>query len=149
MTREEIQSQVDAFLAEGGHIDVAPMGMTAIEHTAFERIEKIKRLRENWNGHGGKPALPESTSNCLNFLNNLQLEQNFRAIPTPMLNADGRVGLFWKDAGSYISISFPGNFTFSCYCESPDGAEYMKSGIRIAPFHQLPEEFQEFLARLI
>lgn len=32
MTREEIQSQVDAFLAEGGHIDVAPMGMTAIEH---------------------------------------------------------------------------------------------------------------------
>lgn len=32
MTREEIQSQAEAFLAKGGQIDVAPMGMTAIEH---------------------------------------------------------------------------------------------------------------------
>lgn len=116
---------------------------------ALERIEKIKRLRENWNGHGGRPALPESTSNCMNFLSNLQLEQKFRAVPTPMLNGDGRVGLFWKDAGNYISISFPGDFTFSCYCESSEGAEYMKSGIKISPFHQLPDELKGFLARMV
>ncbi len=30
-SREEIQSQVDAFLAKGGHIDVAPAGMTIHE----------------------------------------------------------------------------------------------------------------------
>lgn len=31
MTREQIAADVEAFLARGGEIDVAPMGMTAIE----------------------------------------------------------------------------------------------------------------------
>ena len=31
MTREQIAAQVEEFLAKGGQIDVAPMGMTAIE----------------------------------------------------------------------------------------------------------------------
>ena len=71
-------------------------------------------LNENWDGEGAGAPIPASLQDAVAFVGLLKTDD---APPEPMLNATGRAGLYWKDAGLYADIEFLGDGRLAYYVE--------------------------------
>lgn len=68
----------------------------------YDRISALSTLEENWDSHGGLPAIPEAILKVRVLLSNLNIEN----VPRPHVAAspDGSVGLHWRVAERDLEI---------------------------------------------
>jgi hypothetical protein len=94
------------------HANSRDVGMSRL----YAKLHSYLQAGHDWDGYGGEPATYASWSNAVEFLHVLPIR--FDA-PIPMLAGDGEISLFWKEADSYIEISFPGDGTFHYIYNAP------------------------------
>jgi len=108
-----------------------------------ERLMMYRSLEDDWDGYGGHAATFGSFINALEFTGKLLRRY---LIPAAMLAGDGEISLFWKQNGSYLEVSFPGDNTYHFIYKGSSGV-YASPDISLtAP--QLDLKLLEFLARI-
>lgn len=88
------------------------------ETSSSERVVgEIRRwnvLPANWDGEGAIVPLSSSLKEAESFV---RLLDHKMLAPEPMLNANGRAGLFWKNSSLYADLEFLGDGRMAYYIE--------------------------------
>ncbi len=86
--------------------------------TEIEKIVGALRsyilFHDNWDGEGAKAPSESSIKQVVNFVRSIPDTLYF---PEPMLNANGRPGLYWKERDLYGDIEFLENSKIAYYIE--------------------------------
>ena len=71
-----------------------------------DELREYLRLEEGWSGVNSVPAPVSAVENAVSFLYRFSdvLKQ-----PTPMVAADGEVGLYWQYQSAYVELEFAGD----------------------------------------
>jgi hypothetical protein len=85
---------------------------TAQEHIIGE-FRKWKLLSAGWDGEGAEAPIGHSLDDAVRFTRLLRRN----VIAEPMLFANGRAGLFWRDIGLYGDLEFLGNGRIAYFIE--------------------------------
>jgi len=86
---------------------------TALEKVVGE-LRRWSFLKANWDGEGAAAPALESLRNAESFV---RAYGDIGEVPEPMLNANGRAGLFWKLNGLYADLEFLGDSRLAYYIE--------------------------------
>jgi hypothetical protein len=85
---------------------------TAQEHIIGE-FRRWKLLEAGWDGEGAEAPIASSLIEAIRFSRLLRAN----VIAEPMLFANGRAGLFWRDAGLYGDLEFVGDGRVAYFVE--------------------------------
>ena len=77
-------------------------------------------LAEGWDGADSIIVPKLAVENALSFLSKFPLNL---APPTPMIAADGEVGLYWRHQSAYVEVEFAGDGVVFGYGRDLDGKE--------------------------
>ena len=94
------------------------------------------RLEEGWGGINSV-AVPElAVENAVSFLDRFpdDLKQ-----PTPMVAADGEVGLYWRHQSGYVELEFAGNGVMFGYGCDLNGNEAFFDDVSVVSFEEMEE----------
>lgn len=121
-------------IAAGGHRLLPPTHFKSWDYamsSLTERLLTYRGLEDDWDGYGGQAATFGSFTNAIEFAS--KLIRRF-VVPASMLAGDGEISLFWKQNGSYLEVSFPGDNTYHFIYK--DSAEiYTSPDISLAAHH--------------
>jgi hypothetical protein len=76
-------------------------------------LRSWKLLSSNWDGENAAVPIAESIDEAVAFARLLDAD----SMAEPMLHANGRAGLYWKDADLYADIEFLGSGRIAYYIE--------------------------------
>jgi len=108
--------------------------------TVEEELWGYLRLEEGWDGSGSVAPSEHAVKNAISFLHRFP---DTMMEPTPMVAADGEVGLYWRHKGAYVEIDF-----------AADGMMFVMMCLRIhtkkwkVPSLRYPEYWLNFLWRM-
>jgi hypothetical protein len=88
--------------------------------TVEEELWGYLRLEEGWDGSGSVAPSEHAVKNAISFLHRFP---DTMMEPTPMVAADGEVGLYWRHKGAYVEIDFAADGMMFGYGRDLDGKE--------------------------
>jgi len=92
------------------------VGREAIE----EELKSYLRLEEGWDGVGSVAPSEYAVKNAILFIHRFP---DTISGPTPMVAADGEVGLYWRHKGAYVEIAFTADGMMFGYGRDLNGSE--------------------------
>ncbi|MBW2095697.1 MAG: hypothetical protein JRI80_12495 [Deltaproteobacteria bacterium] len=104
--------------------------------TVENELRGYLRLEAGWGGVNSV-AVPElAVENAISFLN--RFPDNLTQ-PTPMIAADGEVGLYWRYQSAYVELEFAGDGLMFGYCRDLNGNEEFIDDLLVDSFEQMEE----------
>ncbi|PIL17769.1 hypothetical protein P775_23275 [Puniceibacterium antarcticum] len=93
-----------------------------IWRAAYDQLNRLAELKDNWGGSGHKPARDSTLSDAELFLGHLEVELPDGPAPMIGLDEDGYVVLTWDDAHVVGSLSIFDDGTYEFYIEGRHGS---------------------------
>ena len=97
-----------------------------LQNKLIAELYRYASLEDGWdNGDGIKPSSAQ-----VSVAQNLIIEMVDSLKPSPMLNSDGNIGLYWNNANFYAEIEFQNDEQVSIYRRgkaAPFGEEYREN----------------------
>lgn len=131
--RNELGGVGTAQWSEVFGFDPAPQGELSGFRTTTPQEELIGEIRawalleENWDGEGAQVPTTASLKDAAFFINLLTHDDR---LPTPMLHASGRAGLYWNEPGLYADLEFLGDGRVTYYVEK-NGEDKHKGVVQV------------------
>jgi hypothetical protein len=111
--------------------------------TLLRTLMSYRTLRDDWDGYGGRAAIPEAVDDAIVFLDRLPTSL---PLPKPMVAGSGIVGLYWERGHLYASIDFDGSGMF-CYITDRAGNAQGEENVKVDE-GSLPSGLTEMLQEI-
>ena len=88
--------------------------------TIENELQGYLQFEDGWDGVNSVSPSESAIKNAISFLHRFS---DVLTQPTPMVAADGEVGLYWRYQNAYIELEFAGDGMMFGYARDPNGKE--------------------------
>ena len=126
VSETSVTRQVEDLTTTNDNIFYLPLGFSSSKTEKSKKrselegeIRRYVTLPTGWDGMAAVTPTQQAANEALQFLDVLPPDLD---LPTPMVEGDGEIAVYWKNNKGHLEVAFPGNGTINYWGEATDNS---------------------------